>query len=69
MTTTIPESARLLTHRQVCELLQLSDRTVRTMVSAGKIPRPIKMGTQQQSTLRYDRGEIESWIRDLKENR
>jgi excisionase family DNA binding protein len=65
----IPENARMLTHQQVCEYVQIPDRTLRLMVSAGRFPKPVKLGTTMQAHVRYDREEIEAWIRALKEER
>lgn len=67
--TDIPAEAILLTHKQVSTLAQLSERTIRMMVSAGRFPRPIRIGPSDRSHKRYVRAEIEAWLRARKENR
>lgn len=60
--TPVPDSAvdrcRLLTARQVGEMLGCSWRTVYRMADAGRLPVGLKLG----SLRRWDKAELEAWI-------
>lgn len=45
---------------KVAELLAISKRTLWRLLSAGKLPEPIRLG----SVVRWNREEIEQWIGD-----
>ena len=47
-----------LTAREVGQLLGCSERHIRRMRSAGKLPRPVKIG----GAVRYKRNDIEKWL-------
>lgn len=58
------DQAVLLRESQVATMLSIAPRTLRLWVSAGKFPRPIRVGSdQQRSTVRWLRGEVDAWIR------
>lgn len=62
----------LLTEAQVAELIQVATRTLRRMVSAGRFPKPVKLGANtesQQCRRRWVRAEIDEWLRQLMEAR
>ena len=48
----------LIDSRQVGELLNLSTRTVWRLLSAGKLPQPVRIGR----SVRWSRSDIEIWI-------
>ncbi len=48
----------LIDSRQVGELLNLSTRTVWRLLSAGKLPRPVRIGR----SVRWSRSDLETWI-------
>ncbi len=48
----------LIDSRQVGELLNLSTRTVWRLLSAGKLPKPVKIGR----SVRWSRSDLETWI-------
>ena len=48
----------MLTVDQVARMLCCSPRTVRRLADAGRMPRPVRLG----SLLRWPRESIESWI-------
>jgi predicted DNA-binding transcriptional regulator AlpA len=52
------EPAKLLDSRAVAFLCGLSSRTIYRLSDAGKMPRPMKLG----SSTRWDRKAIEDWI-------
>jgi excisionase family DNA binding protein len=54
--TDLPE--RLLTAEELADRLSLSLRTVWRLDSAGKLPRPIRLG----GSVRWRRNEIERWL-------
>lgn len=49
---------QLLTAEQLSKLLQISDRTLRRLVSSGKIMSPTRIGRQ----IRWPLNEITKWI-------
>jgi len=53
-----PVESALLDVEQVAALLRCSTRTVYRLADAGKMPRPVKLG----SLVRWRRGEILDWI-------
>lgn len=62
----------LLTEAQAAELIQVATRTLRSMVSAGRFPRPVKIGPNpesQQCPRRWVRAEVDAWLRQLMEAR
>lgn len=62
----------LLTEDQVAELIQIATRTLRRMVSAGRFPKPVKLGANtesQQCRRRWVRAEVDEWLRQLMEAR
>ena len=48
----------LIDSRQVGELLNLSARTVWRLLSAGKLPQPVRIGR----SVRWSREKLEAWI-------
>lgn len=57
----MPENSmhpQLLTADQLANLLQISERTLRRLISSGKIMSPTRIGRQ----LRWPLGEITKWI-------
>lgn len=48
----------LIDSRQVGELLNLSTRTVWRLLSAGKLPKPVRIGR----SVRWSRSDLETWI-------
>lgn len=52
---------KLLTLSDVAKILCVSERTVRRLRDAGKLPRPIKIGRQ----LRWRSGDIERYLKRL----
>lgn len=50
--------AAMLTVDQVARMLCCSPRTVRRLTDAGRMPRPVRLG----SLLRWPRESVESWI-------
>ncbi|MEX0702456.1 MAG: helix-turn-helix domain-containing protein [Planctomycetales bacterium] len=52
------EHSPLLTAREVAQLLRLSDRTVRRLDSAGRLPRGLRIGGSK----RWRRDELLAWI-------
>jgi excisionase family DNA binding protein len=48
----------LIDSRQVGELLNLSTRTIWRLLSAGKLPQPVRIGR----SVRWSRSDIEIWI-------
>ncbi|MCC5831107.1 MAG: helix-turn-helix domain-containing protein [Phycisphaeraceae bacterium] len=50
----------MLTIDQVARLLNCSTRTVYRLNDAGRMPRPVRLG----SLVRWNRSEIEQWIAD-----
>lgn len=59
----IPPNARLLNEHQVAEIVGVSPRTIRTMVSAGRFPKPMRLGDDERhSPKRWDRIEVDGWI-------
>ncbi len=59
----IPDAARLLTFAQVGAMLQVSERTVWTMVHVTKTFKKIPVGRQ----VRIDRQDVEDYISRAKE--
>lgn len=49
---------KMLTLKNVAELTQVSSRTVRNLVAAGRIPRPIRVGRG----LRWRERDIADWF-------
>ena len=61
MTTTTPDQtprAELLDVRGVATLLDCSTRHVYRLADAGRMPRPVKLG----SLVRWRRAELDAWI-------
>jgi excisionase family DNA binding protein len=52
-------SGRLLTTREVAELLRVSTETALRWHRTGKLPGGRRLGS---NVLRFDRGEIEAWL-------
>jgi predicted DNA-binding transcriptional regulator AlpA len=68
----IPPNAVLLTEDQCAQLMQVTTRTLRRMVSAGRFPKPIKLGANtesQQCRRRWVRAEVDAWLQKLMEQR
>lgn len=68
----IPPNATLLTEEQCAQMMQVATRTLRRMVSAGRFPKPIKLGANtesQQCRRRWVRAEVEAWLQKLMEQR
>ena len=57
-TTICRPDAALMTINDVARLLNCSTRTVYRLNDAGRIPRPVRLG----SLIRWNRSEIEQWI-------
>jgi len=53
-------ASALMTINEVARLLNCSTRTVYRLNDAGRMPRPVRLG----SLLRWNRQEIERWIAD-----
>jgi len=51
---------RMLTSQQLAEFLQISDRTLRRLVSSGKIISPTRIGRQ----VRWPLAKILTWIEE-----
>ena len=58
--TSVMDSVVLIDIEAVAEMLQISSRTVRRLVDAGRAPAPRRLG----SLIRFSRAEIEKWIAD-----
>jgi len=54
----VPESSPLLTAKQVATWLQISERTLWRMRSAGQLPAPLRVG----GTVRWRRDAIAIWL-------
>ena len=56
----IPDNpdALLVTATDVARLLNISKRTLWRLLSAGKLPRPVRLG----NVVRWRRNELEQWI-------
>lgn len=68
----IPPLAELLTEAQVSVMVQIRPRTLRLMVSAGRFPKPLKIGANPESPQcrkRWVRAEIDAWQQKLMEQR
>lgn len=53
---------RLLTKKAVAELLGYHPEHVMRLAREGTFPRPIKLGSAQNSAVRFDLAEIEAWV-------
>lgn len=49
---------KLLSVRQVADLLCISERSIFRLVDAAKMPKPIRLGR----AIRWNREEVETWI-------
>lgn len=54
----VSESAALLTAKQVAAWLQISQRTLWRMRSAGQLPEPLRVG----GTVRWRKDALEAWL-------
>ncbi len=54
-----PPNSMLMTVADVCDLLQITDRTVRKWTDNGKLPVPIRMGRR---IIRFRRADIEALL-------
>ena len=54
----LPESIALLTAKQVTAWLQISQRTLWRMRSAGQLPEPLRLG----GTVRWRKEELDAWL-------
>jgi len=62
-TTTIPDSDKLLTEKQVADMLGVSARTIRRMVSSGDFPRGIPIGADgHRCRRRWLRQDVTAYI-------
>ena len=50
----------LLSITQVMEMLGVSRSTVERMVRQGRLPRPIKLGPGQGSSIRFEKAKVEA---------
>jgi excisionase family DNA binding protein len=50
----------LLSITQVMEMLGVSRSTVERMVRQGRLPRPIKLGPAQGSSIRFEKAKVEA---------
>jgi excisionase family DNA binding protein len=50
----------LLSHRDVCALLGLGDRTFRRMRAGGEGPKSVRVGTRE----RWRRADVDRWLED-----
>jgi len=57
------EPRRLLTAREACRYLSVSDRTLFSMVDSGRLP-VVRFGLRN---IRYDIGDLDEFIRKCKE--
>lgn len=48
---TVAENDRLLTKKELAEMLKVSTRTINRMVSTGELPKPLKRGAAQSRKL------------------
>ena len=51
----------LLKSEEVSELVKLSRPTIYKMMSAGRFPRPVKIGSR---AVRWRRADVEAWIEE-----
>ncbi len=51
-------NSTLMTIRDVCDLLQVTDRTVRKWMSNGRLPAPVRLGR----IVRFRRADIEALL-------
>lgn len=54
----VPESAALWTAKQVAAWLQISQRTLWRMRSAGQLPDPLRVG----GTVRWRKDALDAWL-------
>ncbi|MBL9082139.1 MAG: helix-turn-helix domain-containing protein [Planctomycetales bacterium] len=54
----VPESTALLTAKQVAAWLQISERSLWRMRSAGQLPAPLRLG----GAVRWRREELAAWL-------
>jgi excisionase family DNA binding protein len=60
------ERAELLTIQEVCQMVNLSETTIRSMIAAGTFPRPRKIPTgDKKPPLRFLRRDVLRWISRL----
>lgn len=60
--------AILLRESEVARMVGFSRRTIRSWVSAGKFPKPVRIGDdEQRSPKRWKRSEVDAWIAKLPE--
>ncbi len=57
---------KLLSMADVCELVQLTRRTIERAVSAGRFPGPLKLSPGRRGTIRFRAWEIEDWLNGKK---
>lgn len=60
MSASLTPEPLLLTVEEVAASFKLSKRTVWRLLSAGKLPEPLRIG----SIVRWKKEEIEEWVRD-----
>ncbi len=53
---------RLLSKREVAELLGVHPLTVMRLAAAGDFPRPIKLGRGVQAAVRFDEADVKTWL-------
>lgn len=54
--------ARMLTARELADLLRLDEKTVRRRTRRGEIP-AVNVGTENRPSWRYDQRRIEAWLK------
>lgn len=53
----------MMTFKEACTLLKVSESTLRRAIKRGEFPSPVKIGTR----LIWDKSDIRKWIDDQKE--
>ncbi len=56
---TAPTTRLAVNAKRLAAMLELSERTIRTMDAAGKLPKPIKLNGR---SVRWSVAEIEAWL-------
>lgn len=64
----LPAPGVLIRERQVCEMIGVAGRTLRSWCSSGQFPRPIRLGNGGlRSPKRWRLDVVEAWIRSRTE--
>ena len=54
----------LWTPEDLCELLQISRRTLHRWIGSGRVPPPIRIGSEERPMLRWPPDVIRKWLAD-----